>query len=113
VAKFRTLTFESRQAYVKVVNRASLASLWPTAPTAKTSAAKSDVTQAAVVVRHVPKFFLWPEDKNVRLNDEAIIECLASNDASIHADLNAQNVSESVQFFKYKWLKDGVALDFK
>lgn len=107
IAKFRSLTFESRQAYVKVVNKSLL-------PTSTQPTTVSKASTNAVEAKAVPKFYLWPEDKNIRLNEEIVLECLATNDMSVHADLS-QNASESSQpqYFKYKWLKNGIALDFK
>lgn len=113
VARFRSLTFESRQAYVKVVNR-SLASSSPSSSLITTK--PNFVTLGFDSIKSAPRFYLTPEDRNVQVDDEVIFDCLAQNDASTHVsagDLNTVNAGLAIQYFKYKWLKDGIAIDLK
>ncbi len=104
VAKYRSLEFDSRQAYVKV-NPKPLVNSAPT--TSKSLATKS-----------TPKFLISPEDHNVSEDTEIIFECLAFNDASLFTNSIYNNISDPNlmnqigHFYKYKWLKDGLAIDF-
>jgi hypothetical protein len=101
VAKYRSLEFDSRQAYIKV-NPAI-------AQPPSGSRAPSSTKQPT------PRFLIWPEDTSLAEENEIVLECLALNDASLFSTLTyPQNMTGSEtapQFFKYKWLKDGVALD--
>ena len=63
--------------------------------------------------KSLPRFLIWPEDRSIAEGDEVIFECLALNDASLFSELSANVSLSSLQFFKYKWLKDGVALDIE
>lgn len=96
-AKFRSLIYESRQAFVKVNNAVSKTFI----PIKSNSTTKQ-------TIRPTPKFFLWPEDRNVQEDEEVIFECLAQNDPALSSDDLLDNKS-----YKYNWLKDGVALDLK
>lgn len=96
---FSSLKFESRQAYVKIVDRKIGNS------TVKLTAKKT-----------VPRFNLMPEDRTVRLDDEVIFDCLALYDSTTQIVSSMQHFVDSnsdSQYFRYKWLKDGVALDLK
>ncbi|RNA29665.1 neogenin isoform X5 [Brachionus plicatilis] len=84
VVKFRSVTFESRRAYVEVKK-----------------VVKNGPASAS---RMHPKFKLWPEDRVVQEEDEVSFECLAQNDA-------ATGLTSSS--FAYNWLKDGLALEPK
>lgn len=63
----------------------------------------------------MPTFMAWPEDQSVQESDEAIMECMATNDALFLTDFNSSfNLkAKQPQFYSYRWLKDGVALDLK
>lgn len=124
VARFRSLTFESRQAYVKVADRKT--SVTPTStPTTRPTTSSLDSSSAGIITRPPPKFYLAPEDRHAQLDDEVIFDCLALNDASIQIvssspsspdqQMNAPNanVSGELLFFRYKWLKDGIPLDLR
>ena len=102
IAKYRSLVYESQKAYVNVLPES--ATVKPSVSTINTSRPKTP-----------PKFLLWPEDRNVAEEDEVIFECLAFNDASLFSELNSSfNVDTGLpQYYKYKWLKDGVPLELK
>lgn len=148
VARFRSLTFESRQAYVKVADR----KVTTTTTMSSSSSSSSVVSNSQVVKPSVslagehsdggsvtatrlppPRFYLAPEDRHAQLEDEVIFDCLAQNDASIQVVSSSASSSsfssgldqatttvsnpnatgEHLQFFRYKWLKDGIALDLR
>ncbi len=92
-AKYRSLLYESRQAFIDVRNQP-----------------KQVQPMSKSTVNTLPKFLLWPEEKTVVENDEVILECLAQNDELFD---NSKNLSQTsfAQFFKYKWLKDGKPVD--
>ena len=96
VAKYRSLVYESQKAYVNV-NRIS----------STTSMSK----QTYGTSKSLPKFLIWPEDRSIAEEDEVIFECLAMNDASLFSGFGSNVSLSNLQFYKYKWLKDGVALD--
>ena len=96
MAKYRSLTYESQKAHVKV-NRMTMST------TAK--------QQTYGTSKSMPKFLIWPEDRSIAEEDEVIFECLALNDASLFSGLGSNVSANGLQFYKYKWLKDGVALE--
>jgi hypothetical protein len=108
IAKYRSLEFDSRQAYIKV-NPAATSTLKPT------SSSKPDSSLLGKLP--TPKFLIRPEDQSVAEDNEIVLECLALNDASLFStsfNNTGAATSESFsqpQYYKYKWLKDGVALD--
>lgn len=93
IAKFRSLIYESREALVQI----NPLTIEPTTPN----------ETVFKLTKSTPKFYLWPEDRNLQEDEEVIFECLAQNDAAIFSDFSETNS------FKYTWLKDGVALDLK
>jgi hypothetical protein len=99
-AKYRSIQYNSQQAYIEVVEDHTTQIDFYNSFTTKQQNNKQP-----------PKFLLYPEDRNVVEDDEVIFECLAYNDASFSQDTNI-NFSEH-QYYKYKWLKDGVALDLR
>ena len=118
VARFRSLTFESRQAYVKVDDRKN-----PNSVLSSLSSSSQSIVKAEVPSRPAPRFYLAPEDRNAQLDDEVIFDCLAHNDASIQVVSSSSSSSSNaigsdpnatdLQLFRYKWLKDGIALDLR
>lgn len=115
VARFRSLTFESRQAYVKVADRKNGNFVL------SSSSSQSTIKAAELPSRPAPRFYLAPEDRNAQLDDEVIFDCLAHNDASIQV-VSSSSSSNAIgsdpnatdlQLFRYKWLKDGIALDLR
>ncbi len=98
-ARFRSYLLESRSAIVKVIS-------------SPLSTSTSSVERK--IKKTTPIFMAWPEDQSLQESDEAIMECMAMNDALYLTDFNSSFILRSKpQFFSYKWLKDGVALDLK
>ena len=73
LVKYRNFLFESRQAFVKVLSE-------PTTTTTPTTLVSTTSTEPVRLT--TPSFYLWPEDKSIQEGDEAVFECLASNDLS-------------------------------
>ena len=96
IAKYRSLVYESQKAHVNVNQFSS------TTPMSK---------QTYGLSKSLPRFLIWPEDRSIAEEDEVIFECLAMNDASLFSGFGTNVSLNSLQFYKYKWLKDGVALD--
>lgn len=110
VARFRSLTFESRQAFVKVAERKNTGYSFASSSSLTTKSNQIDAT------RPPPRFYLAPEDRNAQLDDEVIFDCLAINDASIQvvsSSVSPFGEPNATEFYRYKWLKDGIALDLK
>lgn len=116
MARFRSLTFESRQAYVKVVDRGKQSTTASAAAAVAAATTTSTSRLSSFGDRPPPKFYLSPEDRNAQVDDEVIFECLAFNDASTQVlsqqDAAAANASD-LQYYRYKWLKDGIAVDLR
>jgi hypothetical protein len=98
IAKYRSLVYKSNKAHVSV---------------------NPHITNNLLSTSKAPpKFLIWPEDRSQAEHDEVIFECLALNDASlfsgghIEAGSNLSLANQRLQFYRYKWLKDGVALEF-
>ena len=111
-AKYRSITFSSQEAFVRIQTPAP-------APAAAAAVHKNTTSTASTIdKRPAPRFLLWPEDRTLVEDDEAIFECLAYNDALLASaaefnDTSNANTPSPPQYFKYTWLKDGVALDLK
>jgi hypothetical protein len=101
IAKYRSLEFDSRQAYIKVN------------PVSTVKPASSFRPESVPTKLPTPKFLISPEDQSIAEDNEMILECLALNDASLFSTsfYNSSDSLSQPQYFKYKWLKDGVALD--
>ncbi len=98
IAKYRSITYKSHAAFINVVTES-----------ASTTTGQLTKPTSDKVSKQPPRFLLWPEDRNVVEDDEVVLECLALNDASFSHDLN----TSAHQYYRYKWLKDGVALDLR
>lgn len=95
IVKYRSNTLESRVVYVKVL----------------TTVPKATSIQST---KKMPVFLAWPEDQSVQESDEVILECMAYNDAFFLSEYNSSFILKNKpQFYTYKWLKDGLALDLK